>query len=636
MSSIAGIFHMGLQETGGLEQKLTVMNTLQKHRGPDGAGVFVHDKRFIGFAHRSLNIAGDAAAPMDAQPIGDEAGNWAVLDGALLNARALANELGVNEHSDAALLLAAYRKWGEGCALHLKGAFAFALWDEKNQTLLLARDRVGIKPLYYYINDNQLFFASEIKALLPFIQDAAISPEGLKDYLTFQFCLSGKTLFKGVYECPPAHRITVRGARVDISRWWQLYYALDWDHSEKYFTEKLEQMITDSVKAHTAGGAGMVGGYVSGGIDSSVVSALASKEVGDYLGFTGKFAGLAGYDESAYARELADMYGFKLLELDITADDFLNNIQKVIYHLDQPVAGPGSFNQYMTSAFAAQHRKIVLGGQGGDEIFGGYTRYLVAYFEQCIRGAIDGTMHSGKFIVTYESIIPNLITLRNYKPMIKSFFKEGLFESIDRRYFRLINRAPDAGDCFYLDRLGSYDPFEAFSGIFNAENAKKASYFDRMLHFDFKTSLPALLMVEDRMGMAFGLESRVPFLDHELIEFVATMPANFKLKDGNSKFILKESMGRKYLPESILNRKDKMGFPAPFVEWVKGPAREFVMDALSGERAASRPYIDNKRALTKIQGESAFGRNIWGLLCLELWQREFLDKAREYRDLVRP
>ncbi len=470
MSGIAGIFRMDFQEIGGLDQKLAVMNALQKHRGPDGEGVWAHERRFLGLARQSLNVFDSESA----RPLGGEAASWAVVDGTFLNADELIGALGVSVRGvsrrgridDAELLLAAYHKWGEDCVSRLKGAFAFALWDEKKQTLLLARDRVGIKPLYYYIHGDTFFFASEIKALLPFIESAAISAEGLKDYLAFQFVLGGKTLFKDVFECPPAHLMAVRGGRAESRRWWQLYYELDWDHSEKYFIEKLEHMISAAVGANMAGDA-PIGGYVSGGIDSSVVSALASKQTGDYLGFTGKFAGLEGYDESAYARELAKMYGFKLLELSITADDFLNNIQKVIYHLDQPVAGPGSFNQYMTSAFAAQHRKIVLGGQGGDEIFGGYTRYLVAYFEQCIRGAIDGTTHSGKFIVTYESIIPNLITLQNYKPMIKSFFKEGLFETIDRRYFRLINRAPDVEDCVFAHRLGPYDPFEAFCGIFN-------------------------------------------------------------------------------------------------------------------------------------------------------------------------
>src|SRR5207253_2181668 len=187
-------------------------------------------------------------------------------------------------------------------------------------------------------------------------------------------------------------------------------------------------------------------------------------------GFTGKFSVDEKYDESAYARDLAKWRKFDLHEIDITPQDFCDNIRKVIYHLDYPVAGPGSFPQYMVSQLASRYRKVVLGGQGGDEIFGGYVRYLIAYFEQCIKSAIHGTMSGGNFIVTYQSIIPNLSTLRNYVPLMQEFWREGLFEDIDRRYFRLINRAPSLGDEIRWDVLGDYDIFETFRSIFRADN----------------------------------------------------------------------------------------------------------------------------------------------------------------------
>ena len=186
----------------------------------------------------------------------------------------------------------------------------------------------------------------------------------------------------------------------------------------------------------------------------------------------------------------------------------------------------------MVSGLAAKQRKVLLGGQGGDEIFGGYARYLIAYFEQCIKGAIDGTMHTGNFVVTYESIIPNLTALANYKPLLKEFWRDGLFDELDARYFRLINRAPDLGDEIDWSQLGDYSPYESFREIFHGSNVGKESYFDSMTHFDFKTLLPALLQVEDRVSMAHGLESRVPFLDHPLVELAATVPADVKFKDG--------------------------------------------------------------------------------------------------------
>jgi asparagine synthase (glutamine-hydrolysing) len=275
----------------------------------------------------------------------------------------------------------------------------------------------------------------------------------------------------------------------------------------------------------------------------------------------------------------------------------------------------------------------VLGGQGGDEIFGGYARYLIAYFEQCISGAIDGTIHSGNFVVTYESIIPNLVALRNYKPLLREFWREGLFEPMDRRYFRLVNRAPSLGDEINWKALEPYSTRETFGTIFNGENVRKESYFDLMTHFDFKTLLPALLQVEDRMSMAHGLESRVPLLDHPIVELAATIPSNIKYKDGEMKHIFKQVI-RPYIPEVIFNRQDKMGFPTPLSEWMAGEAHDFVRDTFSSAAAQGRALVDNRKVLDGLDQETRFGRKVWGLLCLELWQQEFHDKEKHYKELL--
>jgi asparagine synthase (glutamine-hydrolysing) len=278
---------------------------------------------------------------------------------------------------------------------------------------------------------------------------------------------------------------------------------------------------------------------------------------------------------------------------------------------------------------------VVLGGQGGDETFGGYARYLIAYFEQCIKAAIDGTMHNGNFIVTYESIIPNLIALRQYKPLLQEFWRKGLFEDLDLRYFRLINRARDLGDEVNWTALERYVPYEAFREIFRGTNVQKESYFDSMTHFDFKTLLPALLHVEDRVSMAHGLESRVPFLDHPLIELAATIPSNVKFMNGRMKHVLKNAM-RGILPPIILNRTDKMGFPVPLQEWLvqPGPTQTFVRDVFSSRAALERGLIDNRKVLKGLTQEPRFGRKVWGLLCLELWQQTFQDRAASYKQLA--
>lgn len=500
--------------------------------------------------------------------------------------------------------------------------------------LFCARDRFGIKPFYYTVVDDAFYFASEVKALLPFVASVETDLEGLRDYLAFQFCLAGKTLFKGIRELLPGHMLRIAGGKVRESRYWQVYYHLDFDHTPKYFEEKIRELLTDSVRLHLRSDV-PVGAYISGGLDSSIVGSLAAEQYGrEFIGFHGTFPDGPEYDESRYAKDLAEWRDCELHIRDITSQDFVNCIRKVIYHLDCPVAGPGSFPQYLVSELAAQYRKVVLGGQGGDEIFGGYVRYLIAYFEQCIKAAIDGTMHDGNFIVTYESIIPNLTSLREYKPLLKEFWREGLFEDLDRRYFRLINRAPQLKGEINWEALDGYSPYETFRDIFRASNVPKESYFDSMTHFDFKTLLPALLQVEDRMSMAHGLESRVPFLDHPLVEVAATMPSHIKFKHGTLKNVLRKAMGSA-LPPSILQRKDKMGFPVPLSEWLRGDVRDFVRDVFTTEKAKTRDLINNNLVVERLDAERKFGRTTWGLLSLELWQQEFHDKQHEFRDLLR-
>ena len=636
MCGIGGIVSLGSEAIPDLEARLELMNHLQRHRGPDGQGRWTHRSGSAGLAHRRLSIidlqAGD-------QPMRDASGNVIVYNGEIYNYLELREELGADEgfstESDTEVILHAYRRWGRDCVRRLRGMFAFALWDEKNQRLFCARDRFGIKPFYFARSGDRLILASEIKAILPFLDRVETDLEGFKDYLAFQFCIAGKTLFAGVEELLPGHQLTIENGRVDVQRYWEVYYTIDFDRPPESFEEELRELLEESVRFHLRSDV-PVGAYLSGGLDSSTVASLGSRATGDQLAaFTGTFGEGPEYDETPYARALAEHCDIRLHETLITCDDFVRHLEDVIYHLDFPVAGPGSFPQYMVSALASRHRKVVLGGQGGDEIFGGYTRYLVAYFEQCIKAAIDGTMDSGNFIVTYESIIPNLTALRAYKPMLRHFWSQGLFESMDRRYFHLINRAPSLGDEIDWQALGDYSPYDTFRTIFHGENVGRESYFDLMTHFDFKTLLPALLQVEDRVSMAHGLESRVPLLDHPLVELAATMPSNVKFKDGTMKQVFK-NVAAPYLPATIVERKNKMGFPTPLTEWLQGGARDFVHDVFSSRRARERDLIDNRKVLAGLSQETKFGRKSWGLLCLELWQRAFHDRHQTFEHMPRP
>ena len=635
MCGIAGIVDLKNVAISNLEINLMVMNQIQQHRGPDTQRLWTRAKRDVGFAHQRLRIidlnTGD-------QPMTDDFENTICFNGEVYNYVELKKELAdypFKTSSDTEVILAAYLKWGNNCVKHLRGMFAFAIWNEKEQTLFLARDRFGIKPLYYTIQNNRFYFASEVKTLLPFIDVLHVNERALKDYLHFQIYLGGQTLVKEITEVAPAGMIVLHNGNVHVDKYWEVYYNLDFSKSPEYFENRLHDLLYESIRLHTRSDV-PIGFYVSGGVDSSIIASVASRisqSSGPFLGFTGKFSYSELYDESFYAHKLAEKAGFRLEEIDINADDFINTIEKVIYHLDFPIAGPGSFPQYHVSKLAAKYRKVVLGGQGGDEIFGGYTRYLIAYFEQCIKGAIDNTLHNGNFVVTYESIIPNLTSLQNYKPLLKEFFREGLFDPIERRYFRLINRAPEMKKEIHWEELGTYSPFDSFIKIFNGENVGKESYFDKMTHFDFKTLLPALLHVEDRMSMANSIESRVPFLDHPLVELAATIPADIKFKNGTLKMVLTNAM-RDELPNEILARKNKMGFPVPLNEWLGKEIRDFLGDIFSTEQAKNRRFFNNDEILRELYSEAKFGRKAWGLLSLELWYRQFYDNHHKFKKLI--
>ena len=350
--------------------------------------------------------------------------------------------------------------------------------------------------------------------------------------------------------------------------------------------------------------------------------------------FHGRFAQYSGYDESDFAALAAKRAGRPLHVVDITAADLRDRIGEIVYHLDFPTAGPGSFPQYIVSELAARHLKVVLGGQGGDEVFGGYARYLLAYFEQCIKAGIDGTYKDGNYVVTIESIVPNLGLLREYKPLMVEFWREGLFAGLDERYFRLIDRSTDMHDEVDWKALDKERVHEGFLKIFNDHsNVQKEAYFDKMTHFDFKCLLPALLHVEDRMSMAHGLESRVSLLDHPLIEFAATVPADVKFRGGRMKHLLKLAYADR-LPTAIVERRDKMGFPVPLKEWFSGELRDFVCDTFLGQKARQRSYMNPAAVLENFSGAGRFSRKLWELLNLELWYQTFHDRADCYRRML--
>jgi len=637
MCGILGQIALNERRISNLGHNLKVMSDILAHRGPDGSGQWQSDNGQVGFAHRRLAVID--LSETAAQPMLGPNGTSITYNGEIYNHVELRDALkytwSFRTQSDTECVLAAYERYGLGCVDHLRGMFAFGLWDEKHRKLFCARDRFGIKPFYYTVVDGVFYFASEAKALLPFLPSINTNEAAFAEYLTFQYTVGEKTLFDGIKQLLPGHALTVANGQVNVWRYWDVSYEIDYDHSNKYFHNRLRELLEESIKLHGRSDV-PVGSYVSGGIDSSLIYRL-SQENGSAspLGFHGRFTDHPGYDESPYAYSATKHSAGKLQCIDITSDDFLNNIEDVIYHLDFPVAGPGSFPQYMVSKLAAQQVKVVMGGQGGDEIFGGYARYLVAYFEQCMKAAIDGHSGNGNYVVTLESIIPNLGLLREYKPLMRQFWSKGLFDPMDERYFRLVDRSTDMSEEIDWAALNNGHVFDSFTKIFNnPSNVKKEAYLDKMTHFDFKCLLPALLQVEDRMSMAHGLESRVPLLDHPLVEFAATVPADIKFEGGNMKQLLKQVFAPE-IPKEILNRRDKMGFPVPLKEWFGDELKEFAADNFNSLAANNRPYINSKAVLNNFKNDAPFSRKSWGLLSLELWHQQFHDKSHGWEAKAR-
>lgn len=626
MCGLVGIWRSG----GNAEPShITRMADALVHRGPDDSGIFIDDNATLALGHRRLAIIDPERGKQPMSTHDDEI--TVVFNGAIYNYLELRRELiakghPIRSYSDTEVLLYAYREWGEECVTHFLGMFAFAIWDKQKRQLFCARDRVGIKPFYFYFDGETLLFASEIKAILA---EGSVRAEahmdGLKDYMTFQFCLGDKTMFRNIRKLEPGYsmRVTREGRALSLvtRQYWDVEYTIDEQHDESWFIDNLAGLIEDATVMHLRSDVPL-GAHLSGGLDSSAIVCLASRHGERLQTFTGAFREGPQFDETAYARQVASHVGAQYHEIYIPGDELPETLPKLMYYMDEPLAGPGVIPQYYVSKLAAQHVKVALGGQGGDELFIGYARYLVGYLEKCLEGAIFETAAS-KYAVTLDSIVPNLPLLATYKPMLQTLWKQGLFDSPDTRYFRLLDRSEGQAHLFDPSlREGDYKPFEAYQQIFNRKDLH--SLINQMTYFDLKGSLPALLHVEDRTSMAASIESRVPLLDHRIIEFMACIPPNIKFAGGRMKHIFKEAV-RNTVPASIFDRKDKMGFPTPITHWTKGCARDFVRDILLSDRARNRGIYNVPMVERMIGNDSEFGRVVWGLLCMELWHREFID-----------
>jgi asparagine synthase (glutamine-hydrolysing) len=603
------------------------MLALLHHRGPDEDGYFVEGA--VGFGHKRLTIIDTTSG---SQPMHAD-GLTIVYNGEIYNYVELRNELIQLGHtfrtkSDTEVILQMYLEFGDSFVAKLNGMFAFLIYDRHRNRVLAARDHLGIKPLYYTLTSGSLLFASEIKALLQH-PDVVGRPDesAIRDYLIFQFVLGERTLFDGIYKLLPGHFQVVELS--DLSQrtvcYWEPSFQVDFAHTEKYFLEQIRSLTEDATRIQMRSDVPL-GTYLSGGLDSSIITTLAARHSTQQIKtFTGAFAEGPDFDESPYALEVAAACNTQPFVINPSEMEFVDSLPRLIWHMDEPAAGPGLFPQYILSCAVRKEVKVVLGGQGGDEIFGGYARYVVAYLEQALKGAIFETNEENEHIVSLRSILPNLPALKQYTPMLQAFWQDGAFAPMDRRYFQLIDRSGGTLELFSEDFRAEFDreaAFNRFQMIFHHPDTQ--SYYNKMTHFDIVSSLPALLHVEDRVSMAASLESRVPLLDYRIVDLVASMPAPMKFKGAEMKYALKRAIGD-ILPPRILNRKDKKGFPVPLHLWARGRAHEFMRDTLLSSACRSRGMFDTDSVEKLLDAEQPFGRRLWGLLNLELWYREFVD-----------
>jgi asparagine synthase (glutamine-hydrolysing) len=600
------------------------------HRGPDDAGIFISGG--VGLGHRRLSIV-DLGGGHQPMPNEDKT-VWIAYNGEVYNHRSLRAGLEERGHlyrteSDTETIIHLYEEEGARAVEKLRGMFAFAIWDSKRDRLLLARDRLGIKPLYYTVSDDgAISFASEIKAL---IESRAVRPElnydALPDYAANRYTSGEQTLFRGVKRLLPGHTLTWEDGRIEIDRYWDVSFAKpDEPLREDEYVERFSELFEEAVRLRLMADVPL-GMFLSGGIDSSAIAAAMSTMVAEPIKtFSVAFAEREA-NELEYARMVSRMYGTDHHEIVVTPEQFFDALPSLVYQEDEPIAHPSSVPLYFVSKLASDHVKVVLTGEGSDELLAGYGKYARTLYNlaagRVYRRAVSGGLR-GWVRRRVESLDS---TSRVKRKLSRTFLC--IEPEIEEIYFdnysvfsRAMQRRLFAGEA--RERIGSGDPYRTTIDYINSSDAD--GLLDQMLAADLKTYLHELLMKQDQMSMAASIESRVPFLDHKLVEFAAALPVGMKLRRLETKYVLRRAM-RDRLPKEILTRK-KMGFPVPVGRWFRREFRWVVEEYILGARALSRGVFDSEYVRELVErhdrGEEHSER-LWSLVNFEIWQRRFID-----------
>jgi asparagine synthase (glutamine-hydrolysing) len=609
----------------------SMMETIH-HRGPDDHGMYISGP--IGLGHRRLSIIDLNGGQ---QPISNEDGTvWVVFNGEIYNYKELRRFLVSQGHrfrtaTDTEVIVHMYEEFGEGFLPKLRGMFGFAIWDDKSKTLLIARDRVGIKPIYFYSDNKALIFASEIKAILadPSVT-AELDPAALGTFLTYFYSPGEKTLFGGIYKLSPGHYLTVKDGKLNIVRYWDLRF--DGPRATTSLDDamgQLAELLRDTVREHMISDV-PVGVLLSGGVDSTAMLSFAVEQANKPVStFTIGFEGHLCTDERPYARIAADKYGTQHHEMTIRSEDFLDFLPKYVWHMEEPVCEPPAIALYYVSKLARDNNvKVLISGEGGDEAFAGYQNYRNLVWLEIIKGAL------GPFASTISALAGTLGSIdifsriRKYASLMNIPLEKHYYSRTSDP-FQFFNR--DKGALFtkeFLHEMNGNNPAQLAEQYFAA--VAGCNNLDRMLYVDTKTWLPDDLLIKaDKITMANSLELRVPLLDHRVLELAASLPARFKLNGFTTKYILKKALSDR-VPRAIRDRK-KTGFPVPYESWIRNDFRHEVWAVLTDPKTVRRGYFRQDTVEKLIKGNSNgtnYSKEIFSLLTLELWHRAFLDRER--------
>lgn len=620
------------------------MRDVIRHRGPDDEGIFIDGR--IGLGIRRLSIVDLAAGH---QPMTNEDSSLHITyNGEIYNHadfRSLLEAKGhiYKTHCDTETILHLYEEHGESCVDHLRGMFAFAIWDQNKRELFIARDRLGVKPLYYvHTDDGSLYFGSEIKTLLV---AGAVRPEinfaALPDYLANHGTSAEETLFHNVKRLLPGHTLTWRDGHLHIRKYWDVHYTSEEENGSRTDEEYIEEwtdLFRQSVRLRLMADVPL-GMFLSGGIDSASIAAMMSGMVSEPIKTFSVAFNEREANELEYARMVAARYNTDHHEVVVTPEQFFQTLPRLIWHEDEPLAHPSSVALYFVSKLASEHVKVVLTGEGSDEMLAGYERYYKTLYNLALGPAYHRWLGAAPRRAIRERIeaLPADSRVRHkltrtflcLPPDIESLYFDNFAVFSRRQQQELLTSETKA-------RAGSLDPYVDMRRYF--ETADAHSLLDRMLYTDMKTYLHELLMKQDQMSMAASVESRVPFLDHRLVEFTARLPERLKLRRGwTTKYILRRSM-KNMLPEAILKRS-KMGFPVPVGKWFREGFRPVVDEYVLSDRTLARGLF-NPDYVRRLAAEHQAGANhserLWALVNFEIWLRQFMDSDHAEESQISP